>query len=439
MRRREEWRVRQDAKVVGFFHPYANAGGGGERVLWHSISGLLSRHSSLHCVVYTGDVDVTGEQILERVKSRFGIHLSSERVHFVFMRLRWLVEATTWSRLTLAGQSLGSVFLGLEGFCKFIPDLYFDSMGYAFTYPLFLWVGRCTVLAYVHYPVVSTDMLQVVASRESTYNNAGHISRSPIFTWLKLHYYQLFAVLYGFVGRRAHVVMVNSSWTKDHIQYIWQPQSLHVVFPPCDTAAFSSVRRQPRTDQFRIVSIGQYRPEKDHRKQLQALRCLLDQRPTAADTVKLIIIGSCRDDGDWMRVTELERLAQELQLQQVVEFKVNIPFDDLLAELACADAALHTMWNEHFGIGLVECMAARCVMIGHRSGGPLRDIVLDWEGRRTGLLAESAEEFAGCLLEVMDMSDDERSLMTTTARVSCERFSVKSFEHRLVAIVDKLL
>ena len=73
------------------------------------------------------------------------------------------------------------------------------------------------------------------------------------------------------------------------------------------------------------------------------------------------------------------------------------------------------------------------------SGGPLRDIVLDWEGRRTGLLAKSAEEFADCLLEVMDMSEEERLLVTTTARVSCTRFSVTSFEQKLLNIVDKLL
>ena len=439
MTRRRMWRVRQDATVVGFFHPYANAGGGGERVLWHSVSALLVRHSSLHCVVYSGDTNTTGDQILERVKSRFGIHLSTERVHFVFLNLRWLVEASTWPRFTLAGQSLGSAVLGLEAFYKLIPDVYFDSMGYAFTYPLFKWIGSCTVVAYVHYPVVSTDMLQAVASRKQAHNNAGSISRSHLFTRLKVMYYKLFAIIYSFMGRRAHIVMVNSSWTKDHIQSIWQPRSLHVVFPPCDTEAFSSIQRQPCKDQFRIVSIGQYRPEKDHKKQLKAVRSILDKRPSAADKLRLIIIGSCRDEGDRKRVKELKELSHELELEQVVEFRVNLAFDDLLSQLGSANAALHTMWNEHFGIGLVECMAAGCVMVGHRSGGPLRDIVLDWEGRRTGLLAESAEEFSDCLLEVMDMSEEERLLVTTTARVSCQRFSVTSFDRKLLTIVDKLL
>ena len=34
-------------KVVGFFHPYCNAGGGGERVLWVAIRALQKRYSFL--------------------------------------------------------------------------------------------------------------------------------------------------------------------------------------------------------------------------------------------------------------------------------------------------------------------------------------------------------------------------------------------------------
>lgn len=438
-KRRRKWGMDGNATAVGFFHPYANAGGGGERVLWHSVAAMMARHSSLHCVIYTGDRGVTGEEILGKARRRFGIDLQDGAVHFVFMRWRWLVEASTWPRFTLAGQSLGSVLLGLEAFVRFLPDVYFDTMGYAFTYPLFRWLGGCRVMAYVHYPVVSTDMFHLVASGRQSYNNAGRISRSPLITRLKLCYYKLFAVLYGIVGRHAHIVMVNSSWTRGHIEFIWRPTSLHVVFPPCDTEAFSAIPRQPPADQFRVVSIGQYRPEKDHPKQLHALRNILDQRPAATSRLKLVIIGSCRDEGDRRRVEDLRSLAQELEVDGCVEFKVNITFLELQEELGSAHAALHTMWNEHFGIGLVECMAAGCVMVAHRSGGPLQDIVVEWEGSRTGFLAETADEFADCLLQVMEMSEEDRTAMASVGRNASSRFSVKSFERRLLSAVDFLL
>jgi alpha-1,2-mannosyltransferase len=49
------------------------------------------------------------------------------------------------------------------------------------------------------------------------------------------------------------------------------------------------------------------------------------------------------------------------------------------------------MWNEHFGISVVEMMAAGLITIAHRSGGPAMDIVVPHEGVETGFLACTAE------------------------------------------------
>ena len=58
---------------------------------------------------------------------------------------------------------------------------------------------------------------------------------------------------------------------------------------------------------------------------------------------------------------------------------------------------LHTMWNEHFGIAVVEMLAAGLVTVAHRSGGPLMDIVIEaTDGdSRNGFLAVSEREYAG--------------------------------------------
>lgn len=59
------------AGIVGFFHPFCNAGGGGERVLWAAIRATQQRWPKAKIVVYTGDHDVTKDKILSRVKVRF--------------------------------------------------------------------------------------------------------------------------------------------------------------------------------------------------------------------------------------------------------------------------------------------------------------------------------------------------------------------------------
>lgn len=86
-------------------------------------------------------------------------------------------------------------------------------------------------------------------------------------------------------------------------------------------------------------------------------------------------MGSCRNTEDAARVDELRALAAAQGVEGSVEFCVNIPFEQLEGLLGEAVAGLHTMRDEHFGIGVVELMAAGVVPIVHDSGGPREDIV----------------------------------------------------------------
>ena len=107
-----------DNVSVGFFHPYCDAGGGGERVLWCAIKAMAKRYRGAKFVVYTGDLGSAPDQILERAKSRFQIDLKDTKIEFVYLHQRRWVEARTFPRFTLIGQSLGSLILGkyFDGF-----------------------------------------------------------------------------------------------------------------------------------------------------------------------------------------------------------------------------------------------------------------------------------------------------------------------------------
>lgn len=74
-----------------------------------------------------------------------------------------------------------------------------------------------------------------------------------------------------------------------------------------------------------------------------------------------MIIGSCRNDGDRAVLKKTQALAVELGVDERVEFVVNCSFDELKAWLGRASVGLHTMWNEHFGIGVVEMMVSASV------------------------------------------------------------------------------
>jgi hypothetical protein len=57
--RKKRSRSEDDGQIrVGFFHPYCDAGGGGERVLWTGVRALRKRFPAAKLIVYTGDVEV---------------------------------------------------------------------------------------------------------------------------------------------------------------------------------------------------------------------------------------------------------------------------------------------------------------------------------------------------------------------------------------------
>lgn len=420
---------------VAFFHPYCHAGGGGERVLWCSVRALLKRYRFVRCHVYTGDA-AEGEEILRRAKERFNISLSGDVDFVPLCRRRW-VEAETWPHFTLLGQSLGSVFLGLEALFKFVPDVYIDSMGYAFTLPLFKWFGDCRIGCYVHYPTISTDMLQRVSTREEAFNNAGFIARSWVLSLLKVFYYHIFAALYGFAGRRANTVLVNSTWTRQHIDSLWKvPAKTSVVYPPCDTSGLSAeeLRDVPgKNGVHRIVSVAQFRPEKNHDLQLEAFAQLLKKYgKKRSKRVELVLVGGCRNEGDRSRVEKLKAKASQLNISKLVRFEVNVPYATLRDLLSSATIGLHTMVNEHFGIGVVECMAAGAVALAHDSGGPQLDIVVDWRSERTGYRGSSAAEYADRMREILEMPSEQRNKLREHARLSAVRFDDDTFSRAFI-------
>lgn len=60
---------------MGFFHPYTNDGGGGERVLWCAVKAVQEESPDLECVIYTGDHDASPNSLAARAIDRFGVKL----------------------------------------------------------------------------------------------------------------------------------------------------------------------------------------------------------------------------------------------------------------------------------------------------------------------------------------------------------------------------
>lgn len=411
--------------VIAFLHPYCASGGGGERVLWVGVAAVhAALGSRARLVIYTGDVGVSAAAMRNKAESRFGVRVPAD-IELCYVRSRRLVEPALYPIATLVGQSVGSMLLAVECLVRLPPRVFVDTTGFAFTYPVARFLGGCSVAAYVHYPTISTDMIKSVSDRVAAFNNRSLWTRGWA-RFAKLAYYRCFAAAYGAAGRSATSVMTNSTWTNGHISSLWACSSA-VVFPPCDTERLCSDVR-PKNDRLVVVSLAQFRPEKNHKLQLDAWARL---PPDVRDKATLVVAGAARNEAD---ETLLERLRDDcaaLGLDSSVRFVVGAPRADIVALMADASIGLHTMRLEHFGIAVVEMMAAGLVPVAHASGGPLLDIVGD-QGDR-GFVADTADDYARCLAILINDSRRRRAMAQVATGFVRDRFSDAAFSTAFVA------
>ena len=421
--------------TVGFFHPHSEDGGGGERVLWTAIKALHDARPGLRIAVFTGP-GFEAEELVARAERKFNLRIDCPIEIIPLLRVAWL-ESVRYPRFTLFCQSLVSISVAWMGLLNTVPEIFVDTSGWSFIYPLTKWLG-CKVVCYVHYPTISQDMLSRVQSGVSSYNNDPHIAKSRPLTRAKEIYYHAFAACYRFAGSFAEVVMVNSKWTENHIRHIWRQKSRPIlVYPPVDAVSLRQLPLERSLEKRIIISVAQFRPEKNHALQIQAYaKCLknaVDGDPVSSS--KLKIVGSCRNQEDNERLRRLKCMVSENHLQSHVEFLENIPYKDLRELLGKAVAGLHTMVDEHFGIGVVEYMAAGVIPIAHNSGGPKLDII----SPRHGYLRTTLDEYSDAINEVLRMEETDRRAMAQECRERANLFSQEKFEQEFLNALGPVL
>lgn len=225
-------------------------------------------------------------------------------------------------------------------------------MNFTFTLPLFKYLGGCRVGCYVHSLLITKETIQSLSHR----NTSGCNSSSPLLSFGKLVYCKIFSKFYCWAGRCSDIVMVNSSWTEAHLNYLWECSSkIYKIYPPCCVEELSTIpisQNERQNHLIKIVSLSPFKSEKDHPQQIRTLfqlRQFLSEHDW--ERVQLVLIGSCRNSEDSTRVKDMQDLCKHLSVEDNVIFKINISFEDLKQELSECSIGIHTMFNEQFGMG----------------------------------------------------------------------------------------
>lgn len=239
------------------------------------------------------------------------------------------------------------------------------------------------------------------------------------------------------MGRFSSFTMVNSSWTRDHIRALWRPKHLELVYPPCDTTGLKALPVS-RKNRLNVVSIAQFRPEKNHLLQISIIDRLLSTKNAEHDfdNVVLYMIGSLRtgNEEDKKLVETLKEKIRSSGLEKHVIIATGVSNDELKEYFARCAVGLHTMSHEHFGIGIVELQAAAVVPLANDSAGPKADIVV--EG--TGMLASTLEEYTDKLAQLLTITDEKWKFMATKARENAARFSDEAFVQHIQQCYEKI-
>ena len=163
-----------------------------------------------------------------------------------------------------------------------------------------------------------------------------------------------------------------------------------------------------------VITIGRLVPEK-------RLSLFVDLARMVPRT-RFVAIGSLSD----MISTYFERVRQGAPGN--VSFVLS-PLRKVKDVLGRAMAYVHCAENEHFGITIVEAMAAGCVPIVHDSGGP-REIVNEDVGFRWRDLPAAARQISAVV------NDNElRRRFSAAASIRARQFRPEVFESEMAEVL----
>ncbi len=234
-------------------------------------------------------------------------------------------------------------------------------------------------------------------------------------------YFKPYELIQGLLARRvrAGVILTNSVFSREAIRR-YLGVDARVVYPPVDLGPFLGLPLDGREPL--VAACGRFTPEKRFE----------DVVEIAARTPELryAVIGARSGTASGPYIARLKRLIRSLRLSNI-ELHVDAPRSLQLAIYSRASAFIHAMHGEHFGIAVVEAMAAGLVPVVHRSGGAWRDVTARG---RYGLSYETLEEAVGAVREAVARHAE----LAPLAREASRRFTWERFKEEFKAIVEEV-
>ena len=325
-------------------------------------------------------------------------------------------------------------------------DVYIDTTGLPFCYFVLKYFGHAKVTAYTHYPFISNKMIEDVVHNKPGVHSRGILNKFQTFKKIKLYYYKFILKLYELMGNKClSFSYVNSTWTFRHMKQLWRELDrngkLKILYPPCSISLYKDAAKNGQRQNI-IVSFAQFRPEKNQAMQIRILSKLKERLKNyqGFDNLELHIIGGVRNLDDQNILNELIKYSGEMGVKDFVKFLPNGTKEQILEEFSKAKIGIHTMVDEHFGITLIEMMAAGLILVTHNSAGAKDDILVSFDdGSKPGFLVENEEEYVDQIEEILLRYEKMKNIIIPASTKRAEIFSDEAFKTQFLNEMNELL
>jgi alpha-1,2-mannosyltransferase len=288
-------------------------------------------------------------------------------------------------------------------------DIVINTHGDALPYRI---SGATPYLLYLHFPTFLMS---------STASYASNKYRKSLF-WRA--YFKPYTLITQSLAMRAitgsSLILTNSAFSREAIREAFANVHPYVLYPPVDTERFSRAYNQTiNAREAKVLVVARFSPEKQIESAIKVANLL-------GGTIKFHIVGSLTPaNRSYFKM--LQNMIETYGLREIVTLTPNASNEELIDAMSKSMIYFHTMIGEHFGVSIVEAMAAGLVPVVPAYGGCSEIVPSEYQYHT---LQEAAEYIA----KYAKIADDQKRIqMLEIAR----QFSPDNFRRLMKQYIEQ--
>jgi glycosyltransferase involved in cell wall biosynthesis len=259
-------------------------------------------------------------------------------------------------------------------------------------------------VSYIHLPAIFSGNINAQGIHWKIYNSFIH------------------EIMKNMIGN-TRLVLLNSTWTLEFFKKIWgNNYRAHVLHPAVDIEFFNNCKNK-KEDQ--IISVSRFTSEKRIWELVYPAKAL--------KKYKFVFVGSTHKDSNYT-IRQIRNIANTIGANNI-EIITNVSKEDLKYLLCKSKYYIHPPFPEHFGISIIEAMAAGCIPLVYRNSGSYTDIV-SLISEKLGYI--NVQKIPMMISEI-DKDENKWEELSLLSKKIANKFSFKVFKEKLTYMIEKYL